>query len=94
MVTDTPLEKTDLISGSTYQWEVASWFGMGSYVHLLFILGHCLVWASVRLDHAATVSMTLYVHKSCGICKTLFLWSHTSPLITNIFQRAKRREVS
>lgn len=47
---------------SRYQLHIASWLGMGLYVHLTFLmLGPCLSWTYADLVHAATVWINMCI---------------------------------
>lgn len=58
---------------SRYQWQTASWLGMGHCVHFPFsLLGSCLVGACVDAMHAVRISMNSYVCISPVVSTRLF----------------------
>jgi hypothetical protein len=83
---DAPLGKTDVAFISKYLLQVASWLGVGPCVHFLFPVLAChLAWTCAGLVHVTKVSVSLYVHWSHCVWRTLFLQSHPPCLaLTNL----------
>ena len=71
----TLLEKTDFLSPSSCQLQIASRLGVGLGVHFLFFAG---------LMHAATVSVSQFMDQAC-VWKMLFPWSPPSLLALTFF---------
>lgn len=59
----TPLDNTDFSFACGYQCQIASWLGVGSYVHSpRSVLEHALDWTCPGLAHAAIVWVHLCTH--------------------------------
>lgn len=76
-------EKTIFLCNTCYL-EIVSCLGMGACVHLRALRTH-LARICAGPVHASTVCMSSYVHQSCCICKTLFVWCHLFSLALQNF---------
>lgn len=72
------------VSPSSYQKPIPTQLMLGVTTYFpLSMLGFCLVWACTTIVYA--VKSPWHVHLSCCLQKTLFLWSHITPLALIIF---------
>lgn len=87
-----PLKKIDFSSSISYHLQLASWLGVGVYIHLPFsVLKFCLAWACAGLAHAVTVSELIWAYALLCLDNSNSLKSTTTSGSYNLFVSLQNR---
>lgn len=82
-----PLEKTDFPLSISFQLQVASWLGVGPYIHSPFLYWNFCVVSIVctGLMCSITISVSLHMYQFCYVWKVVFPWHHPPSIALIIF---------